>query len=330
VQKIQYGMQSAQAKTQATISNIQGVMQAGNYELQSSLALLNGDTTAKLASNDAMARAESGQVAAAGTIRAANINANYISNSAYISGETQAKAAIMNAGYNADILRINAGQSENVAQSVLYGGQRQSEMVTLRGGQLKSSQRTGLAANGVDLGSTTAQNVLNTTDIMMEIDANAVAANAIRSAWGYRTQAVNELNQANLAIANGDAAAIAARFQALAAGESAELQAETIGIQAQSQANINSINTLAKGAIISINSKSQAQITSINALTNAQNAQIMGAANAAGLDASATSYAAQSAAISPSLAFGSTLITGATNVASTVYKMSTVGLFDKD
>jgi hypothetical protein len=34
------------------------------------------------------------------------------------------------------------------------------------------------------------------TDIMKEIDANTLTANAARSAWGYRAQAVNFQNEA--------------------------------------------------------------------------------------------------------------------------------------
>ena len=55
-----------------------------------------------------------------------------------------------------------------------------------------------MAANGIDLGSETAVNILTSTDVMGEIDANTVAANAARSAWGYRTEGVNFRNDALL------------------------------------------------------------------------------------------------------------------------------------
>ena len=66
----------------------------------------------------------------------------------------------------------------------------------LQTSQLKGRQRASLAANGIDLGSQTAVNILTTTDVMGEIDANTVAANAVRSAWGYRTQGQNFKNDA--------------------------------------------------------------------------------------------------------------------------------------
>ena len=54
----------------------------------------------------------------------------------------------------------------------------------------------GLAANGVDMGYGSAADVLTTTDVLGEIDANTIAANAVYQAWGYRTQGVNYNNSA--------------------------------------------------------------------------------------------------------------------------------------
>lgn len=99
-------------------------------------------------------------------------------------------------GAQADIADINARTSESAAQSALYQGQAQEISARLKTGQLKSSQRTSMAANGIDLGSGTATNILTSTDTMGEIDANTIAANAVRSAFGYRTQATNFQNEA--------------------------------------------------------------------------------------------------------------------------------------
>lgn len=98
--------------------------------------------------------------------------------------------------YQAEIADINARLSELGAQSALRRGQREEQGVRLRTARLKSSQRVALAANGIDLGQGSAQEILNTTDVMGEIDANTVAANAVRDAWGYRTQGVNYQNEA--------------------------------------------------------------------------------------------------------------------------------------
>lgn len=96
----------------------------------------------------------------------------------------------------ARIADVNARLAELSAQTTLLQGQREEQNARLKTGALKSAQRVGLAANGLDLGSATAANVLTTTDVMGEVDANTIAANAVRAAWGYRTQGVNSQNEA--------------------------------------------------------------------------------------------------------------------------------------
>lgn len=104
----------------------------------------------------------------------------------------------------ADVADINARMLESTAQSTLLTGQREEQKSRIATANLKSKQRTALAANGVDLGVGSAENVLTTTDVMGEVDANTIAANAVMSAWGYRTQAVNETNKARSARAAAD------------------------------------------------------------------------------------------------------------------------------
>ena len=96
----------------------------------------------------------------------------------------------------ADIADINARISELGAQSILHQGQQKVGALTLRAGRLKSSQRAALAANGIDLGVGSAAELQASTDIMKDIDVNTLTANAIGSAWGYRTQGVNFRNEA--------------------------------------------------------------------------------------------------------------------------------------
>lgn len=103
------------------------------------------------------------------------------------------KAALSGA---ADIATENAKIAELGAQSQIEAGQKSEQGARLRTAGLKSSQRASMAANGIDLGSDTATNILTTTDVMGEIDANQIRANAIRSAWGYRTQELNFQNDA--------------------------------------------------------------------------------------------------------------------------------------
>lgn len=91
---------------------------------------------------------------------------------------------------------INARISELGAEQELINGQRQVAQVTMQAGRLKSSQRTNMAANGIDLGEGNAAEIQATTDLMKENDKNTAEANAVRSAWGYRTQGMNYQNEA--------------------------------------------------------------------------------------------------------------------------------------
>lgn len=90
----------------------------------------------------------------------------------------------------------NARIAEMGAQSALMQGEQQVGNLTLKAGQLKSTQRAALAANGVDLGVGNAAEIQASTDIMKEVDKNTTMANAIRNAWGYRMQGTNFTNEA--------------------------------------------------------------------------------------------------------------------------------------
>jgi len=98
----------------------------------------------------------------------------------------------------------NAKLAEASAQSALLQGQRGEQAVRLKGAQVKSAQRTAFAANGIDLASTTPVSVLTSTDAITEIDAVTVAANAMRTAFGYQSQALNFRNRASGARATAD------------------------------------------------------------------------------------------------------------------------------
>lgn len=112
--------------------------------------------------------------------------------SSYYSAQSQ-KASL---GLQATIADINAQTAESATQQALYSGQRQEQASRLRTANLKGQQTASLAANGIDLGQGSALRVLTDTDTLGQIDANTIQANAVRSAWGYRTQATNYQNQA--------------------------------------------------------------------------------------------------------------------------------------
>lgn len=86
---------------------------------------------------------------------------------------------------------VNAKIAEGQARDSLQRGEREEQNLRLSTAQLKSTQTANIAANGVDLTSETAAAILTSTDVMGEIDANTIKANALREAWGHRMEAVN-------------------------------------------------------------------------------------------------------------------------------------------
>lgn len=98
--------------------------------------------------------------------------------------------------YQSIVAETNARLAEKAAQSTLLQGQQEENKVQLRTAALKGTQRASLAANGIDLGEGSAAQIQASTDMMGKIDADTVAANALRTAWGYRQQGTNYSNQA--------------------------------------------------------------------------------------------------------------------------------------
>ena len=98
--------------------------------------------------------------------------------------------------FDGEMAGINAQASERAAQAALLAGQREEQRSSIATANLKSTQQVGFAANGIDLGEGSALHTLTSTDVFGAIDKNTIAANAIRGAWGYRTQTTNYQNEA--------------------------------------------------------------------------------------------------------------------------------------
>ena len=86
-----------------------------------------------------------------------------------------------------------ANYQANVAQQV---GDQQLNNSELRSAQLFGTQRATLAANGVDLGSGSANEVLATTKYMGERDALTIQNNTANQVWGSKTQGQNYTSEA--------------------------------------------------------------------------------------------------------------------------------------
>lgn len=114
----------------------------------------------------------------------------------------QAQTQQINLGAQAAVAEANARMAEVGAQTELADGQQRIATTTAQYGRLKSRQRAALAANGVALDEGSAAEVQQSTDVFREADKATLETNAMRAAFGQRTQANNYRSQAGMARAN--------------------------------------------------------------------------------------------------------------------------------
>lgn len=107
--------------------------------------------------------------------------------------------------YQADVANMNARLAEMQAESVLLTGQRRAGRVLMKGAQVKASQKTAMAANGIALDSDTAARNIASTEIMRQTDALTIDQEATQQAANARTQRVNYENEARFKSMTADA-----------------------------------------------------------------------------------------------------------------------------
>ncbi len=98
--------------------------------------------------------------------------------------------------YESQVFNNNAvltGYQASVAKQV---GAQQLQTTQLNTANLYGAQRASMAANGVDLGSGSANDVLTSTKMLGNIDALTVQDNTNRQVWSLNNQATNYRNEA--------------------------------------------------------------------------------------------------------------------------------------
>lgn len=102
--------------------------------------------------------------------------------------------------YQARQSRLNARLERQQAETSLERGMKQEQQIQNAAAKLKGSQKVAYGAGGVRLDSRSAQNVMNETDYMAQVDELQTRANALADAWSHRLNAVNYENQADIAL----------------------------------------------------------------------------------------------------------------------------------
>lgn len=93
--------------------------------------------------------------------------------------------------YYAQISSNNAKLADYQGRQAGVIGQTLEQNSELRTAGVYGAQRAGLAANGVDLGEGSANDILTTTKMMGTRDALTIRDNAARQQWGFAVEAQN-------------------------------------------------------------------------------------------------------------------------------------------
>lgn len=98
----------------------------------------------------------------------------------------------------AQLDEISAKNAYGAAKDAMQRGEREIGRSRINTANLKGKQAAELAAGGVDLGFGSAAAILGSTDLLGEIDASTIEANAVREAWGHRMEAVGAEGSATI------------------------------------------------------------------------------------------------------------------------------------
>lgn len=112
------------------------------------------------------------------------------------SAQYQYKSQALTMDFQKSMSEINARQAEFMAQQIVDVGGKEISMLKMRAGKIKGAARASMAARGIKLGVGSTAEVIATTDLVAEMDALTIYANAIKSSEAARTQSVNYMNQA--------------------------------------------------------------------------------------------------------------------------------------
>ncbi len=96
------------------------------------------------------------------------------------------------ANYNAGVAEMQASDAQR--RGIMEAGERRTQTR-----QQIGRQRTAIAGSGVDVSSGSALDIFADTAAYGELDAQTIQSNAMREAYGYRTQSSNQQFQGGLA-----------------------------------------------------------------------------------------------------------------------------------
>lgn len=108
-----------------------------------------------------------------------------------LGGLFTAVTTIQQANTAAAVAAQNAEAQDEAARDALEQGRQESDRRRRAAAALLGQQKVAMAANGVDLSSDTALDLLDDTKFLSEEDAFAIRENNLRNAKGFAQQAAN-------------------------------------------------------------------------------------------------------------------------------------------
>lgn len=125
-------------------------------------------------------------------------------------GISEAQAAEAQGDFARAQAEENARLAEAQAADIETRGQKEAGQFRRKVRGVVGSQRAALAAQGIDIGSGTAKDIAEETAAIGEQEASQIRINAIRQAFGVRTQAINTRAQGEFDQIAGKSAASSA------------------------------------------------------------------------------------------------------------------------
>lgn len=294
-QKIALSAQADASRTNAALASITANSITVTSGINAGLALALGEQNARM--TEGVAALNLSTMAQLADLNSVMAEGDY----QFVIGQGELDAAVAEG---------NARIAEAQAQDVIRAGQREEQAVMYRGAQLKSAQRATLAANGVTLDSDGSLRVLTSTDILTDIDAATVHANAVRQAFGYRAEAAQYASDADLARVNARIEGFKVRAEAAGARISSDIDQLNLKLTSASQADAY---------------RTGSQLDALNITQQGQSAAFNARMSAIGYQNSATAATVAGSSISPALAGASSFLAGASQVAGQWYGFSKAG-----
>jgi hypothetical protein len=156
----------------------------------------------------AIAGIATGAAGSAGALGAALTATQAIALGATVgSGVMAAGSAYQQGQVQKQVARNNATMAEYAAQDAQRRGEEDAAAISRKAAGLKGTQRSLMAARGLDLGVGTAAEIQDQTDFFGEADAATARFNASRDAWAYRAQGQDMMSQGKWAARNANAQA---------------------------------------------------------------------------------------------------------------------------